>query len=448
MTVDGEAPLPDAAAAGGAGPFTWHILAGHYPPEPGGVADYTRLVGAALAAVGDQVHIWCAALPADARETPADPGVEVHRIDGGFEPQGLARLGAALDAHPHPRRILLQWVPHSFGRRSLNVGFVAWLHRRHRRSGDTIEVVAHEGGLGFGEGGVLHNAAALVHRLMALALVQTSRRIWVSIPEWERRWGPLRFGRRVEFRWLPVPSNISVTRDPAAAEVARALLARAPRVDAGTESGEGGLVAHFGTFGEHHLPQLRTVFTAMLRDDPSFRLGLLGPGGERLLAQLVETEPAWRVRVIATGALSAPVLSACLSLADVVVQPYTDGISGRRGSAMAPLAHGCAVVTTEGFLTEPLWRESGAVALAPAEAAERVAAEALRLLHDAPRRARLARAARALYEERFSVARVVSALRAAAASDDRASARPGGQPARPAVSTRSSTPLSRAASRS
>ena len=37
---------------------TWHIITGEYPPNPGGVADYTQLVALGLAAHGDSVHVW------------------------------------------------------------------------------------------------------------------------------------------------------------------------------------------------------------------------------------------------------------------------------------------------------------------------------------------------------------------------------------------------------
>ena len=36
---------------------TWQVITGEYPPQPGGVGDYTAQVAAGLAAAGDEVHV-------------------------------------------------------------------------------------------------------------------------------------------------------------------------------------------------------------------------------------------------------------------------------------------------------------------------------------------------------------------------------------------------------
>jgi glycosyltransferase involved in cell wall biosynthesis len=85
---------------------------------------------------------------------------------------------------------------------------------------------------------------------------------------------------------------------------------------------------------------------------------------------------------------------------------------------MAGLAHGLAIVTTKGRLTEPLWEESGAVALAPAGDEDALLREVRRLLASPKERARLSGAARTLYRERFDLSHTIAALRGEA--DERA----------------------------
>src|SRR5437870_428857 len=86
----------------------WHIITCEYPPQSGGVSDYTFGVAAGLAEQGDQVHVWC---PAYAGPQPEAEGVVAHRDLGQFRPSDLRRVGEQLNRFPAPRRLLVQWVP-------------------------------------------------------------------------------------------------------------------------------------------------------------------------------------------------------------------------------------------------------------------------------------------------------------------------------------------------
>src|SRR3954466_9251737 len=102
-----------------------HLLTPEYPPMSGGVADYTRLVARGLSAAGDDVHVWCAA----GGRGGAAGRFTVHPELGTFQRADLARAGKLLDTFSSPRRLLVQWVPHGYGFRAMNVGFCLWLWR-------------------------------------------------------------------------------------------------------------------------------------------------------------------------------------------------------------------------------------------------------------------------------------------------------------------------------
>jgi glycosyltransferase involved in cell wall biosynthesis len=127
--------------------------------------------------------------------------------------------------------------------------------------------------------------------------------------------------------------------------------------------------------------------------------------------ELIRREPELAGRVHATGTLAAIELSRNISACDVMLQPYIDGVSSRRTSLMVSLSHGIPVVTTSGRLTEPLWAESEAVALVPAEDVATLALATIKLLSDETSRRRLSGAARTLYAERFDLKRTIAALR-------------------------------------
>lgn len=375
----------------------WHIITPEYPPQLGGVSDYTQMVAAGLANAGDEVHVW----GPTANGAPVNtPGVNVHDELGAFGPADLRRVDALLDDFKQPRRLLVQWVPHGYGYRSMNLRFCLWLWQRARR-GDQVELMVHEPFLGFGEGSWKQNGVAVVHRLMTMILLRASRRVWISIPAWEQRLKPYALGRRVEFKWLPIASNIPVIDDPAGVRAIRARFT----------SDEGALVGHFGTYDRHVTNLLLQSVPELMKNGRPQAVLLMGRGSEAMRDQLIEKLPALADRVHAAGTLAAPELSLHVSACDVMLQPYVDGVSSRRTSAMVALAHGVPVVTTSGSLTEGLWAKSKAVAMAPVENVCALVEATRALLPDAEARIRMSAAARMLYDERFDLKRIITALR-------------------------------------
>ncbi|HEX7955504.1 MAG TPA: glycosyltransferase family 4 protein [Pyrinomonadaceae bacterium] len=379
----------------------WHVITCEYAPTVGGVADHTRLVAEGLAAEGDRVHVWCpAAAGVGAAESAR--GVTVRRELGRFRPSDLRRAGRALNRVDAPRRLLVQWVPHGYGYRSMNVWFCLWLCARVFLRGDEVSFVVHEPFLAFGEGSWRQDAVALVHRLMTVILLSSASRVWTTIPEWERCWRPYALGRRVAFGWLPVPSTTPATATPREAAATRALYA-APGVP---------LVGHFGTYGELVASTLRELLPRLLEgSSPACAVLLMGRGGEALRAELLRARPELAGRIHATGTLPRAELSRHLAACDLLVQPYPDGVSARRTSVMAGLAHGLPVVTTKGRLTEGLWEESGAVSLHEPGDVAGMARAARELLGDASARENLGARGRAAYGLYFDLPHLTARLR-------------------------------------
>jgi len=378
----------------------WHLVTSEYPPDIGGVSDYTGQLAQALADAGDEVHVWC---PGEARAQV--PGIHVHAALGTLSPADLRRADTELDACPGPRRLLVQWVPHGFGYRSMNVGFCLWLARR-ARAGDDVELMVHEPYMEFSWRSPAHSAMAVVHRLMTLVVLGAARRAWVAIPAWEARLRPYALGRALPMPWLPIPGCVPSAPITASASEHAALRARyAP---AGQP-----IVGHFGSHGAAVARLLDGCLPSILGGPCAPALLLLGADGPAYRDVLIAWHPEWAGRVHAAGFLDGEVLASHLSICDVLLQPYPDGITSRRTSVMACLSQGRAVVTTSGHLTEPMWKASSAVRLAAVNDSEGLAEDVVRLLADADARARLGGRARRLYLDTFSVEHVVSALRAA-----------------------------------
>jgi glycosyltransferase involved in cell wall biosynthesis len=368
-----------------------HVITGEYPPQVGGVGDHTAALAAALVGCGERVHVWC---PGTAGGFTADD-VTVHRELGGIRSADLKRFSARLASMPAPRRLIVQWVPHAFGRKSLNVGFCRWIHRRRVTDGDEIDVIVHEPFLPF-TGSAKASIAAVVHRIMIAYVLRAAARVWVVTPAWSGFLQPYAPARDLGFRWLPVPATIPV------GEPAESLRGRLINRDAL-------LIGSFATAGRYAEDALGRAVLPLLVVNRNLHLLLIGRHSDAFRRVLLGCEPAVSARVHATGSVPSGELAAWVSACDVGVQPYPDGVCGRQTTAMAFLAHGRPLVTTDGRFTEDVWRK-GAVLLASTSAPDQLRAKLEALLTDRLQRDRLARLSCTLYESRFDVRHAAAAL--------------------------------------
>jgi glycosyltransferase involved in cell wall biosynthesis len=366
----------------------WVILTGSYPPAPGGVGDYTRVVAGALAAAGDEVHVVTSAGGDD------ESGVRVHRVAGYGVPD-IGALADVIDRLPAHRELLVQYTPYAFAPRAgAAVALPLWLRARSRR--ERITVMFHEVMHAVRPGQPLRlNLRGRAQRWMARVVVSGARRALVATPRWAQI---LRnsCGATCPIEWAPVPSNL-----PTCAELARVAATRAQF----TQPGEL-LVGHFGTYSPWIAELLEPIVLSL-----RLRVLLVGHGSSKFRMRLIVRCPSDQHRILASGALDADDAAAHLAACDVLVQPYPDGVTTRRSSVMAGLALGVPTVTNAGELTERLWEESGAVALARGPDPSSIIRCADTLAGDASRRAELSQRAVQLYRERFCVERTVEILR-------------------------------------
>ncbi len=372
----------------------WQIITGEYPPQPGGVSDYTRQLACALADAGDDVHVWT---PEQAG-TPTDPGVCIHPLDGGYGPSALVDLDAGMRKLGPNTRLLVQYVPHMYGCKAMNVPFCAWLASRRRPA---PWVMFHEVAFPVEKGQQLrHNLLGRVHRLMARLAARSAERIFVAVPRWEKQLQALTTLHGA-VTWLPIPSNLPTRVAPAEVNEARwSLLA---------DSGEV-LLGHFGTYGGATTPMLEAALPNLL-SRPDRVAVMLGRGSAGFVTALRQRHPRLADRCLARPDLPAHDVARFLAACNLLLQPYIDGVSSRRGSTMAGLALGKAIVTNDGPATEPLWRDHRLVALAPSADGIGLVETVEQLLLDPNECAALGERAAAGYELFFSLRHTVDTLR-------------------------------------
>ena len=235
----------------------WAILSGEYPPQPGGVADYSRLL--AIAMQKRVMKHTSGSCLQSIRPATLDSGAPpARRVRSSRHPATAAEL-ASLEK---PYRTLVQYVPHAFGWKAMNVPFCVWLFNRRRR--ERIWVMFHEVAYPISrEQSLRHNTLGCVTRLMASLASRAAERCLVSTPAWS----PLveQKGQRLPIEWLPVPSNLSTQVSVGAITAVRAnYVSSAAQV----------IVGHFGTYGSHIAPVMEAVLPLLLAGGAG-RIGLV-----------------------------------------------------------------------------------------------------------------------------------------------------------------------------
>lgn len=373
------------------------LLTCEYPPNCGGVGDYTAQVAGALAAAGDQVTVFCPPMAA----TPIEQkGVEVIVLPDTYGPDSRQAIDTWLDGRS--TTIVVQYVPTAFGLRGANLPLCRWLLHRAQHHGTTVQVMFHEPYFKFVWSPVRQNALAVAQRVMARTLLQAASHAYISTDAWRPCLAPLATRDKYPFTTLPIPSSIPKSTEPPEVVDAR----RASLVSPGQR-----LVGHFGTYGSHITPILTPALVTLLNEDASVSAVCLGGKSDDFVESVLNAAPALKGRLHATGRTSPSDIATTLSACDLLLQPYPDGVTTRRTSVMAGLINERPVLTTTGLLTERVWMETGAVVFEPAGDTTAFVRAARALLANSDRRAALAARGARTYRDRFALAHTVDKLR-------------------------------------
>jgi glycosyltransferase involved in cell wall biosynthesis len=375
----------------------WYFITPEYSSLSGGVGQYAEQVARGLVASGDRVEVWTPRIP-DEKFVCQNGGPRVNQIGDGWNRRGRCAFLEQIQSRG-PGPIVVQYVGLAFGWGNFGFGFLLHKIRKQR----PVWVMFHEVALWVSTQETMkRNVWAAVDMASALIVAKAADQAFVSTIAW----GELvkRLAPSCPRTWSPVPSNVSMLPDYRAIKSVRANFCPNGEFLIGMFGG-GSALAKVDRFASVQ------VVMRLLHESSKHRTVLLiGRAGLPLLNDLMAAGIS-RGRIYATGDLTAEELSSHLSACDLMVQPYTDGVSGRRTSAMAALEHGIPLLTTEGSSSEQVWRQSGAVALAPVGDFNAIAAMAWDLQHSQAKRERLGSLGKAFYRQHFTLANTIRKLR-------------------------------------
>jgi glycosyltransferase involved in cell wall biosynthesis len=340
-----------------------------YPPDRGGVSDHSGAMVNALRAAGHEV--WVCSRPHE---------------------RGFDLLDSELAAY-EPDLVVVAYVPLGYGPRTGGIApaFTLWCVGLRKRLRCQAILLAHEVSVP-----PLYHWRKRELKLAALGSAQIAQfsilsacfdSVLFSNMITKRAWAKRMRMLATRFDTIRICSNIPYNSSPAPAAELRAAGYSVPTPT----------ILFFGTGHQSVLfDYVEEAFLALLGVEPNAGLVVVGMSPQKL-QQLRPSLAALGARVQALGYVPAEQVSLWLQVAQLVLAPLIEGVSARKGTVMAALQHGQAVVTTKGPSTcdDIAWNEI--CLLAPLDR-KAFAARAVQTFHDPESRAKIGRTARGEYD--------------------------------------------------
>ncbi|NJM06527.1 glycosyltransferase [Candidatus Gracilibacteria bacterium] len=309
------------------------LLSGEYPPEPGGLGDYTRCLVAALSEQGlftSVVTLRDEALVVY-RGATLDPVLKSRRIVG-WDWSCWPAVIELLD-RLRPDVLHLQYQTGAYAMHPA-LNFLPWrLHGLRPRP--QVVVTFHDLLVPY-----LFPKAGRLRNYVNWRLAGDADAVIVTNSSDAEQLAP---ALAHVPQHIPIGSNIAVA-------TASGYDRRAWRAALGV-SPEETLLAYFGLLSPSKGAE--DLLAALAALPSTVRLVLIGGAATSAVDRAYSATFAALIqaygleqRILRTGHVSAEIVSAHLCAADIVVLPFRDGASLRRGSLLAAMAHGCCVIST------------------------------------------------------------------------------------------------------
>ena len=366
------------------------LVCPHFPPKLCGVGDYSARLASELKKQGHNVAVWTTASASSA-------DVTVHTTPLPWNFSKLSRITKEISDF-RPCVVLVQYTPQLYSPEWLGVypTLPLWIAGLRKKTGAAIILNAHEVNYPV-EASLRGLALGIPQFTQFLGMASCADRVFFTYEHALKRasrWLPW---RQDKFSWASVGSNIEPKLNAGHAQKLRHEIGL---------SSDTKVLLHFG--GAHPSRLFSHVFKAaqLIRDKyghGNAALVFVGISSDKIKASLTSAGYSDLASMAyGVGPLPSEKVSEWLQACDLVLAPFIDGVSTRRGSVMAAFEHGKAVVTTKE------WSSQGSVpwdqicAAVSARDEQTFAQAALSLLSSPERLQELGENGRAYYEKSFS----------------------------------------------
>jgi len=299
------------------------IISGAYPPQLDGIGDHTRHIARELAGRGNRITVFTSIAP----EASPDPDVQVVRVLDPSHPSRVLQLRALLEDGEFDE-VLLQFNPFGFG----PAGFTPWLPwvLQKWKAGNSrvqLSILFHET---YVPPERMKFLIMLSYQFPQFAILcRLADRIFVTTDRWHKQARAFSGGK--ESVLLPVGSNLPP--------------AKTQPMETRRQLGWSNNRPVLTVFGTAHVSRLLPWIGRALAELPRMQLPpvllYIGSDGSKVR----EICPS-SVQLVDAGRVEAARAADLLVASDLMLAPFIDGLSTRRGSVMAAFQQGLPVVST------------------------------------------------------------------------------------------------------
>ncbi len=322
------------------------IITARIPPSHCGVGDYSVQLARELVSQGHEITLLCG--KEQASSLP-EPGIRVLNVVSSWGLWGIRSLLAEIPLRK-PELILVNWVPHLYSKKGTSIGLaVAMLLAKI--DGARIHTIVHEPYVELSRPSFFITGP--IQRLALGILTWSSAAVLVTIQPWVKMLKTRFKWAAKKIYWVPVGSNIPITPVTVSErEHYRSELSMFP-----TDVALG--VFSLGGAGKDY-PCLNEAMKEVTKAKIPCYWIFIGVTDEEFAMRFPKIK---NVPHYCTGYLPTETVSRWMQSIDLLVAAFDDGVSTRRTSVIAALAHGVPTITTVGHLTDEAFYETSPLIL-------------------------------------------------------------------------------------
>jgi glycosyltransferase involved in cell wall biosynthesis len=246
--------------------------------------------------------------------------------------------------HTKPDFINIQYVPHLYDRWGVNL-YLPFAAMILKCLGFKIALTVHENYVPLTNWKWI--ITGMPQRIILFLLILFSKKTFISIEKWTEKFKRIFYFKKNDISWLPIFSNINYYLINESNK---------KRIRKQLDFEENDFI--IATFSPLHpsklLNKIFKTWKSVKKNRKDARLLIIGVSKK----DIVDCALDFDEDIYCAGYVPERRVGELLSISNIYLSPYSDGISSRRGSALAAMNYGLSIITTKGSSTDSIFHNS------------------------------------------------------------------------------------------